>query len=373
MTKTQLIVSTCGTSLLTNNRNQNERNLINRYANKKDRSEIPDEDVEALKTIIGQVRDTLPNASLNDIARLSAELNALIKFYGGQSFAPHDHHYLICTDTWLGEEAATLVEGWLLQQGCRQVHVRRQTDLQTANLQTFQLALSDLVKWCQNELDLKGYRTAGYYIVFNMTGGFKSVQGFLQTLAMFYADESIYIFESGKELLRIPRLPVVMDARRVVSEHMTTFRRLANGLVVDNESTIGIPETMLLRIDQEVCLSAWGQLVWEETKKELYGEQIYPSPDPKISYSKRFEESIRGLSKERIITINRRIDDLACHLVKTNQNIRSLDFKKLQGNPKPPSTHECDAWHDQDTKRLFGHFEANVFVLDCLDHALHKG
>ena len=38
-----------------------------------------------------------------------------------------------------------------------------------------------------------------------------------------------------------------------------------------------------------------------------------------------------------------------------------------------PSTHELDAWADQDTRRLFGHFEEDgkVFVLDKLDKALH--
>lgn len=52
-------------------------------------------------------------------------------------------------------------------------------------------------------------------------------------------------------------------------------------------------------------------------------------------------------------------------------NLSSLNFKELKGNPKPPSTHECDAWADQDAKRLFGHFEKDSFVLDQLAKALH--
>jgi hypothetical protein len=31
----------------------------------------------------------------------------------------------------------------------------------------------------------------------------------------------------------------------------------------------------------------------------------------------------------------------------------------------------CDAWSDGDAKRLFGHYEDEVFVLDRLGDALH--
>jgi hypothetical protein len=36
------------------------------------------------------------------------------------------------------------------------------------------------------------------------------------------------------------------------------------------------------------------------------------------------------------------------------------------------STHEIDAWHDGGAKRIFGHYEGGVFVLDRLDEALHR-
>jgi hypothetical protein len=59
-----------------------------------------------------------------------------------------------------------------------------------------------VIRWCQDTLP--GYRESGYHIVFNLTGGFKSIQGWMQTLGMFYADEIVYIFETGKELLPGP-------------------------------------------------------------------------------------------------------------------------------------------------------------------------
>jgi CRISPR/Cas system-associated protein Csm6 len=63
-------------------------------------------------------------------------------------------------------------------------------------------------------------------VVFNLTGGFKSVQGFLQAISSFYADETIYIFQFSSELLQIPRLPIKLDTQGIIDENLTIFRRL---------------------------------------------------------------------------------------------------------------------------------------------------
>lgn len=364
----QFILSTCGTSFLTNGREPEERTLVNKHTNKKHRDDIDPDIANRLRTIIDQVRTQLTSASIQDVARMSAELNALIQFYDGQAPSNRDHHELLCTDTWLGEESAKLAELWLNQQGCKDVQIKRQPDLQTASLHEFQLALSDLIKWCEDENGILSYQQGGYRIVFNLTGGFKSVQGFLQTLAMFYADEVVYIFESGEELLRIPRMPIVMDAVPIVKTHLTTFRRL--GVELQDNDVNDIPETMLMTMDQTKALSPWGQLIWEQSKKTIYAECIYPAPSHKLRYSRGFEQSIERLPNQRFTIVNERIDDLA-RFLETGINLRSLDFKPLQGNPRPPSTHECDAWHDQDARRMFGHFEKDVFVLNSLSQALH--
>lgn len=241
----------------------------------------------------------------------------------------------------------------------------------------FQAALSDLVQWCESEIG--GYRKS-HHVVFNLTGGFKSIQGFLQTLAQFYADETVYIFETGTELLRLPRLPLKMAADDTVRRYLAAFRRLALGLSTDDAFLEGIPETLLMRIDGQVCLSPWGDLVWAQTRKELYAREVF-SPakvTQLLSFGKDFQKSVTGLEAGRMLMVNERIDDLIRYLEEKGggraapHNPSSLDFKKLTGNPCPPSTHECDAWADQDAKRLFGHFdEQGRFVLDCIGKALH--
>ena len=77
------------------------------------------------------------------------------------------------------------------------------------------------------------------------------------------------------------------------------------------------------------------------------------------------------LAADRLELINNRIDQLNKHLADNHYNPPSLDFKQLKGKSMAPSTHEIDAWSDQDAKRIFGHFEGRIFVLDKLDKGLH--
>jgi putative CRISPR-associated protein (TIGR02619 family) len=364
------VLSTCGTSLLTNGRTNEERKLVSQYANCRTREQALSQsaaDVQCLDQIIADVQRQMQGATPESAKRLSAELNGLLTLYDGQPIPPADQHLLLCTDTWLGEVAAQIVADWLRQQG-GQAQVIRQRDLQTDHLESFQLALAELVKWCAEALP--GYQQAGYRIVFNLTGGFKSVQGFMQTLAPFYADETVYIFESGAALLHIPRLPVRMAATDEIRAHLRAFRRLSRGLSVTPQELQGIPETLWMQVDDLCALSPWGALVWQQVKREIYAERLFPPTSDRIRFGPRFEESVRGLPSDRLRLLNERLDDLAACLER-GDNRNRLDLKPLRGNPRPPSTHECDAWADQDARRIFGHYEGATFVLDALDKGLH--
>jgi len=180
-------------------------------------------------------------------------------------------------------------------------------------------------------------------------------------MAMFYADETVYVFETGQALLRIPRVPISMNAEDTVRRHLNIFRRLASGLEIAD--TLTIPETLLMQLDNKVTLSPWGDLVWEQTKDRIYAKQLYSPPSTKLRFGKKFQDNILKLPPERLVQVNERMDQLARYL-ETNghYNPRSLDFKKLRGPVAPLSTHEMDAWSDQDAKRLFGHYEEDIFV-----------
>jgi putative CRISPR-associated protein (TIGR02619 family) len=362
------IVSTCGTSLLTADASNDIRNLLTAHANTQHQQDIPDEvqtHVTQRLALFAQAHD------LKTLKKQSAELAGLIAFYGGATLQGKDHHVLIATDTYLGEQGATAIAAVLQQHG-HSTEVKRCTDLRTNDLSAYRTALSSLVHWAYETIP--SYQASNYRVVFNLTGGFKAVQGFMQTLGALLADECVYVFERSNELIRLPRLPIQMQAEAWVRDKLSAFRRMALGLPVSAEQVQGIPEVLLFSMDGETTLSEWGEMVWREVKPTLYAEQLWPSTSAKLTWGDGFERSVSHLEDRRRMTqVNERIDELVRYLEK-GQNSKGLDFKAIKGPPQQGATWEMDAWQDGSAKRLFGHYDESdksVFVLDRLDRALH--
>jgi hypothetical protein len=193
----------------------------------------------------------------------------------------------------------------------------------------------------------------------------------LQTIGMFYADESFYIFETGK-LLVIPRLPIKLDTDGIIEQHLEAFRQLGLGEPLSTSETIGIPETLLFEIDRDShILSEWGELVWQRAKERVFTETLL-EPLPGIAFSEGFRKGIekQNLTSSHLATLNERIDRLSLVVQGKSANLKGLDFKALKGNPKPPSTHECDIWSG-DERRLFGHYAGKIFIIDNIARGLH--
>lgn len=361
-----LILSTCGTSLLTNLAGEH-RGLITRHANARTREEVPAEDRAVLDGLIAAAGGRLLAADNAGKARLSAELNGLLCYYDGQLGRARDTHWLIATDSWLGTATAAAIAA-VLEAADQVVVVRRIPDLRTANLAEFRAAMAELARLCAQEVT--GMSQGGWRVVFNLTGGFKSVQGFMQALGMLYADESVYVFEGTKELLRLPRLPINLDAVGLARTHEAVLRRLAAGLPVTADTARAVPDALLMEDEGQVTLSVWGDLVWADAGPALLGERLWPPVDARLRFGAGFEASVKGCSADELRHINERLGDLARHLNEPAYNPDRLDFKKLK-RAYGSRTHECDAWAKAGAKRIFGHFEDGVFVVDALDHALH--
>ncbi len=369
-----VLVSSCGTSLLTNVADSGERKILTATANRSERDITPEER-RVVDDCAARAKQKLFNAKDLDVARkLSAELNGVISFYGGQmARGKEDMGFLIHTDTYQGCLVVEVLREWLAGRGIKCSPVLAK-DLNTASLLDFTAGMQEVIKWCNDSLPAN--REAGYRIVFNLTGGFKSLQGFLQTIGMFYADEIVYIFESGQELLRIPRLPVKLDVREAVQRNLMTFRLLGNNCVVDEEHCSGIPEALITKMEGKAAFSIWGDLVWKQLKREIYGEGLQEPLSPRLIYSEKFSKQVAALPKDRKEIINERMDDLSRCIDenKLHNPPESLGFKPIKGKSIPQSTHECYAWSDKDAKRCFGHFEkranGEVFVIAELGNHL---
>ena len=306
--------------------------------------------------------DALKTAGVKEVQKLSAELNGFISFYGNGANldeAKQNIHYLIHTDTYQGVKAAELIQAWGNHNGINMQPVKID-DLNTGSVEEFRLGVNNLVEWCA--WTLPGYRSQGYNVIFNLVGGFKSLQGYMQTLGMFYADETVYIFETGGELLRIPRMPVDFsaNAKQAVIENSLAFRRMQNGNIPLSECA-GIPDTLLEVIGGECTTSAWGKIIWDETQRGLYSAILPPMSD-KIIITRKAQ---RAVPPNKTEDFNEAIDKLSRYIDGgMRANLNSCNFRKFEGDPVPPSTHEFNLWSDIGDWRGFCHFEGEKLIID---------
>jgi putative CRISPR-associated protein (TIGR02619 family) len=372
------IVSTCGTSLLTNTADSESRKKLNELANKLENDLLP-EGKRLIDDEAKKVREQL--LQCNDFVALqkkSAEINTLLKLYDNQfSIGKNDRHLLLHTDTYEGQITAEILCGWLQSQGISQVEIHCCENLNTANAASFQQGIAKLAKYLAETLP--GWRENRCKIIFQLSGGFKTLAGFMQTAGMFFADEIVYIFETSDALLRIPRIPVQLDnvVYEFVESNLALFRLFERKEILTEKDTATLPSGLDLFIEKDgncVSLTAWGELCWKQVKVQLYSKELLPSSDEQIKYSRKFENDC---SKECTVPnhwkqVNERIDDFAKFVdsgMKTK--LARLDFKEVRGNKMAPSTKEIDAWADGQAHRIFLHEENGIWIFDHLAAGLH--
>lgn len=364
----RVIVSTCGTSVLTHQTPDEFRTLLNRLSNRQ-QDELG-EHLSAVEAHIAQRRDQMRTADIETARKMSAELNGILGVYGGTlpPEARSDRHLLVASDTYLGNTGARIVADWLTANGIPDVQVCVIKNLVTDSLETFRFGVQELVQWCEETLP--GHRKT-YRIIFNLTGGFKGVQGVMNTLAHAYADEIVYIFETGRDLLRIPTLPLNWDPVAIARAHLPALRRLALG-IADSSDIAGLPEVLVLAEKDDAGLSLVGEMVWQKAAPVLYAERLLDSPSPRIRYSPRFERQVADvIEPDRRVRINRAIDALERWLA-GHEPPKSFQVKPVEGKHPtlPQVTHECYAWSDRDAKRIFFSLDNGAIVLEDLGQHL---
>jgi putative CRISPR-associated protein (TIGR02619 family) len=275
-------------------------------------------------------------------------------------------HILLATDTVLGKHTAETICLWLQQRRAYNAMVISSSGLNTASLASFRQALSGLVKDLHEQLS--GYKSSGYTVNFNLTGGFKGLNGFLQALSTVYADNAFYLFEGSSEVMLIPSLPLTLNAEQVISDNLIAFRRLNQALSVTHEQCVNMPDLLLFKIDQEIMLSEWGELLWRNSQKALYRRGLLASPSPRIRFASGFESTCKGHSEALIQLINERIDGLAAYAESDCKlALKSIDPKQLQGS-QHQGLWECDL---DDHHRIFMRKDGHCFSLEKVDKALH--
>src|SRR5258708_2682317 len=141
------MVSTCGTSLLTNDGERAVADLLRQSANLRKQDLTPDNQ-EMIDERTRACRELLIMSETAAVRRMSAELNGLLGYYGNQlKGSGQDQHYLLHTDTYQGDAVATVLEGYLKSHG---LNVSKQTfaDLRTDTIENFHRGMTEVIKWC---------------------------------------------------------------------------------------------------------------------------------------------------------------------------------------------------------------------------------
>ena len=132
------IISTCGTSTLTNQVPDDLRKLLSSYANCKNSHEVPPQDRNCIEKHINERATSIVACSIREAKKTSAELNGLLSFYDDQPAAHKtDMHWLIATDTWLGQQTANIVKTWLQNNSIANVQIYKPDALQTKSIEDF--------------------------------------------------------------------------------------------------------------------------------------------------------------------------------------------------------------------------------------------
>jgi putative CRISPR-associated protein (TIGR02619 family) len=289
----QIIVSTVGTSLLTNQIDRQQEGdwlaLLSKYANKQ-AAETPPEIQDLINTLSLRAKQKLSEGKLEDACKASAELNGIGGIYQKDlSQGKNDIHYLIATDTMQGQTTAQIIREYLVANGIVNVNIPSSNGLSTATTQAFSEGIDGVIEFLETEV--KPLRS-NYEVVFNLTGSFKSLQGYMNTLGMFYADRIVYIFEGdNSKLITIPRLPISIDQSQLVP-HAATMALLVEGDGLKADEVKGLPEGLIAEIDGRYILSNWGNLMWKRGKESLLGDRLLDFPG--LVYGDRFRADFKG-------------------------------------------------------------------------------
>ena len=335
------IISTIGTSILTNSINGategDWRRILGVSANLKEENDLSDESKHVITELTVRACKKLSENEVEAHRRASAELNGIYGIYGGTlPEQSDDQHYLICTDTFQGQTTGNLIKDFLEKQSFK-ASVVIPIGLSTKDTNSFTDGIKELIEWLESNVSWQR-DSDSHKVIFNLVGGFKSLQGYMQTFGAFYADETVYIFEGSSELIKIPRLPIQIDTS-VIEKHTLKFAMMeGDKRYYPIEELEGIPETLLEPIEDNdrvvAGLSAWGELIWNRTKSGLLSKEILSFP--RLVYDQRFINDYSDLNsqqrtdlQETLAKIAVVLEDTDGNITELNQKVSGLNFEKL--------------------------------------------
>jgi putative CRISPR-associated protein (TIGR02619 family) len=360
------MLSTIGTSTVTNALEPAVRGRVLGLGNATE-TELTEDDRSFLNDALARTRATLAEADRNQAKALSAELNGWLTYEdearSSEVAMTNVQHWLLTTDTYVGYCAGEIVKDWLEAHGSH-AQLLRVEGLRTDDANSFRAALADVMKDLWDTIE--GYKAAGYRIVFNLTGGFKGVNAFFQTVATLAEAEAIYTFERTNQLMHIPRLPVRLDEERLTAMQTGIFARLGAGeeIAEDEARKLGGSDALLYFVDGRAILSEWGRSIWERVWSDRARRELMSVADGRLVLTERFAKEAKGLPPDRLLLVTQALKALSHWIANLPGHWKRHTIDKLTTpHPNGESTHEVYAWSDKNAGRIFFHKEPDGRVV----------
>ncbi len=321
----RVVISTVGTSLLTNQINRSNPDEKDWYSLLRDAANLNQKDTpQPVQDIIQQLRQRASNklaqSHVKTVRAISAELNGLYGLYQNNlKLGKQDVHFLISTATYQCKTTAEVISEFLQKQGLSSIEIHTPAGLSTASTEDFTSGIDELISWLRE--NIPAYKDNGFKVYFNLVGGFKSLQGYLNTIGMFYADEILYIFEGkNAELITIPRLPIALNCQ-AIKPHRVEFALMDAGLTMSANKQI--LESLVLTIDQEMTLSTWGKLVWGECKKSFLSQELLAFP--RLAFDDSFRHDYNKITRpDEKLKLQETLAKVSCLLEQHYGDIKCL-------------------------------------------------
>ena len=339
----RLVISTVGTSLLTNEINSKKKSESDWSSRLQDTANLTEKEIEnsseidkIIQSLKQRAEEKLKEANTIEIREASAELNGIYGLYKDQlDLGAQDLHFLVTTDTAQGQVTAKILENFLRSHNIS-IEIYTPKNLSTASTEKFTNGIDERLKWI-DEL-IPEYKSSGYKICFNLVGGFKALQGYANTIGMFYqADEMIYIFEGSAEIITIPRLPIQVD-HSVIKPVEFALMKAEVDVWIKLSKLHGVPETLIFIVGDEAKLSNWGQLAWNNCKRDFLTENLLEFPF--IVYEKTFLKDYEktNVDNQKKLELQEVLAEFSGSMIKFNKDISRFDprlkYKRYEGEKK---------------------------------------
>ena len=347
----RLVITTVGTSLLTNqiDRTSNDEKSwseeLLRTAHYTDEMMLDSEQhlIDIIEDLKIRAENQL-NGDIEDFRKASAELNGIYGLYNNKiEKAKSDHHCLIYTDTAQGRYCAMMLEKFLKSKGINNIEMLYSENFSTNSNEQFMQGIANLLPILKQKI-LEDYQ--GYTICFNLVGGFKAMQGYFNTIGMLYADEIIYILEgSTNQIITIPKLPIIIDKPQVEKYAIPLAVMDIGKVPISWEPANKVPQDWLTYTGQEIGLSVWGKLIWNECKNELLSQDKllnFHNFIKQLEYRSSFEDDYKNTSDlSKKIILQEKLAKIAYLLINYRDGISALrtdDALRLRKYEEKPET-----------------------------------